>query len=88
MSTTHYYALVEILRRLHGTEPARVTPESTLTDLDVDSLTLVELSMRVERELGVVIEDRELDAEQTLRQVAELIAARRPDAVAAPPRMT
>ncbi|MEU6732676.1 phosphopantetheine-binding protein [Streptomyces physcomitrii] len=75
--TTAYEQLTAIVVRLHDAPADRISPEATFSDLDVDSLTMVEISMRVERELGVTIEDEELLPELSLGAAAELISARR-----------
>ncbi|WP_221349526.1 acyl carrier protein [Streptomyces beigongshangae] len=74
MSTT-YDRLVEIVAKLHGTPVERFTPEATFADLDVDSLTLVDISIRIERDLGVTVHDSELRPTLTMAGAAELIDA-------------
>ncbi|MDX3638186.1 acyl carrier protein [Streptomyces sp. MB09-02B] len=76
MSTT-YEQLVGILTRLHDAPADRIRPEATLGALDVDSLTTVEISIRVERDLGVSVGDDELEPDLTLGDIAGLIDARR-----------
>jgi acyl carrier protein len=72
MSTT-YDQLVTILAKLHDAPLDRISPDVTFAGLDVDSLTLVEISMRIERDLGVTIEDNELQEDFTLDATAQLI---------------
>ncbi|MEU8032249.1 acyl carrier protein [Streptomyces sp. NPDC049099] len=76
MSTT-YNQLVEILATLHDAPADRFTPEATFADLDVDSLTMVEISIRIERDLGVMVHDSELRPTLTLGGTAALIDAKR-----------
>ncbi|MFF2517982.1 acyl carrier protein [Streptomyces sp. NPDC058086] len=76
MSTT-YDQLVEILARLHGAPADRISPEATFAELDVDSLTMVEISIRIERDLGVAVGDDELRPDLTLGELAGLVDARR-----------
>ncbi|MBD9722524.1 acyl carrier protein [Streptomyces caniscabiei] len=76
MSTT-YEQLVGILTRLHDAPADRIRPEATLGALDVDSLTTVEISIRIERDLGVSVKDDELEPDLTLCDIAGLIDARR-----------
>ncbi|MDX3593764.1 acyl carrier protein [Streptomyces sp. ID03-2B] len=78
--TAAYEQLVSILTTLHDAPADRFRPEATYADLDVDSLTMVEISIHIERHLGVTVEDSELVPDLTLRATAELIAARRPAA--------
>lgn len=72
MSTT-YDQLVEIVTKLHDAPPDRISPDVTFAQLDVDSLTMVEISMRIERELGVHIDDNELQEDLTLGATTKLI---------------
>ncbi|GGK51793.1 acyl carrier protein [Streptomyces flaveus] len=72
MSTT-YDQLVAILAKLHDAPPDRIGPDVTFAGLDVDSLTMVEISMRIERDLGVTVEDNELQEDLTLDATAKLI---------------
>ncbi|MDU9000642.1 MULTISPECIES: acyl carrier protein [Streptomyces] len=76
MSTT-YDQLVEILARLHDAPADRISPEATITELGVDSLTMVEISIRIERDLGVAVGDDELRPDLTLVDLAGLVDARR-----------
>ncbi|MFE3412340.1 acyl carrier protein [Streptomyces mirabilis] len=76
MSTT-YDQLVEILARLHDAPSDRISPEATIAELGVDSLTMVEISIRIERDLGVAIGDDELRPDLTLVDLAGLVDARR-----------
>jgi acyl carrier protein len=75
MSTT-YKQLVDILTRLHDAPADRIRPEATLGELDVDSLTTVEISIRIERDLGVKVGDDELQPDLTLGDIAGLVDAR------------
>ncbi|BCL25636.1 acyl carrier protein [Streptomyces aurantiacus] len=76
MSTT-YEQLVGILTRLHDAPAHRLRPEATLGELDVDSLTTVEISIRIERDLGVSVGDDELQPDLTLADLTGLVEARR-----------
>ncbi|MGW0576127.1 acyl carrier protein [Streptomyces sp. NPDC002920] len=75
MSTT-YSRLVALLTRLHDAPADRIRPEATLGELDVDSLTTVEISIRIERDLGVTVGDDELGPDLTLARLAGLVDAR------------
>ncbi|MGW0872897.1 acyl carrier protein [Streptomyces sp. NPDC002740] len=76
MSTT-YEQLVDLLTRLHDAPADRIRPGATLGELDVDSLTTVEISIRIERDLGVTVGEDELGPELTLGDLAGLVDARR-----------
>jgi acyl carrier protein len=77
MSTATYQQLISILAKLHDSPTDRLTPEATFAELDVDSLTLVEISIRIERDLGVTVHDSELRPALTLGGTAALIDARK-----------
>ncbi|NNN31490.1 acyl carrier protein [Streptomyces sp. S3(2020)] len=76
--TTTYEQLVALLTKLHHAPADRIRPGATLGELDVDSLTTVEISMRIERDLGVVVGDDELAPDLTLGDIAGLIDSRQP----------
>ena len=53
--------LGEILEEVAGVTPSDATPEKSFTeDLDVDSLSMVEIATAVEDKFGVAIPDDEL----------------------------
>ncbi|MFG3407420.1 acyl carrier protein [Streptomyces sp. NPDC048142] len=74
--TATYEQLVPILTTLHDAPTDHFRPEATCADLAVDSLTMVEISIHIERHLGVTVEDGELVPGLTLGATAELIDAR------------
>ncbi|MFD5653404.1 acyl carrier protein [Streptomyces sp. NPDC127039] len=78
---TTYEQIVEIIARLHDLPADLTRPEATLGALDIDSLTTVEISMRVERDLGVTVGDDELQPDVTLGQIADLVDSRRTSGV-------
>ncbi|WP_018252064.1 acyl carrier protein [Salinispora mooreana] len=55
---------------------AEITPESTLKDLELDSLDIVELGLVMNKELGVSLSDDELLEAQSLNAIVELAQAR------------
>ncbi|WP_399083219.1 acyl carrier protein [Streptomyces sp. BBFR2] len=65
--------LVAVVLDNHDAPAEQLTPEATYLDLGVDSLTLVELSLRIERALGVEMGLDELTEDLTLAQTAHLI---------------
>ncbi|MEU2335036.1 acyl carrier protein [Streptomyces sp. NPDC006654] len=75
MSTT-YDRLVEIVTQLHDAPRDRISPDVTFAQLDVDSLTLVEISLRIERDLGVHIDDKELQEDLSLAATTKLIESK------------
>ena len=61
MSEDIQAGLAEILEGVAGVAPADATPEKSFTeDLDVDSLSMVEIATAVEDKFGVAIPDDEL----------------------------
>jgi acyl carrier protein len=56
--------------------PDLIAPEVTFGELKFDSLVLIELTLALEGELGITIDDGELTAEMTIDDAAELLAAR------------
>jgi acyl carrier protein len=64
-------ALVEF-----GEQAENVKPEAKFSDLDIDSLDLVELAQIVEDEYGVEITDADMDKLETVGDVVDLIVAR------------
>ena len=60
-------ALAEILEEVAGVKPEDVTPEkSFVDDLDVDSLSMVEVAMAVEEKFNAKIPDEELSKLKTV----------------------
>jgi acyl carrier protein len=53
-----------------------VSPEASLEDVEFDSLTLVELTVILERDLGVDIQDQELRDMATLADMGSLVEHR------------
>lgn len=57
-----------------GVEADRVTPEAKLVDdLGADSLDVVEMTMGLEEEFGIVIEDEAWEDLETVGQAIELV---------------
>ena len=57
-----------------GLDPQRVVPEAHLVDdLDLDSLDWVDLAMRLEDELPVVVRDETLASVRTIADVVALL---------------
>lgn len=58
-------------------DPGQINPESRLVeDLGADSLDSVELVMALEDELGIEIDDSELDGVKTIGQLVEIVGAK------------
>lgn len=68
--------LAEILDEVAGVEPANVTPDKTFVDdLDVDSLSMVEVAMAAEERFGTKIPDDELSNLKTVGDAISYIDA-------------
>ena len=66
--------LAEILEEVAGVTPADATPEKSFTDdLDVDSLSMVEIATAVEDKFGVAIPDDELGNIKTVGDAIDYI---------------
>ncbi|MFF3409005.1 acyl carrier protein [Streptomyces sp. NPDC002742] len=56
-----------------GVPAAKIEPDISYKDLALDSLALIELTMIINRELGVDLTDDELQGETTIGETVELI---------------
>ncbi len=66
--------LGEIIEEIVGTEPAEVTPEkSFVDDLDIDSLSMVEIAVAAQDKFGVEIPDEQLKDLKTVQDVITFI---------------
>jgi acyl carrier protein len=73
--------LAEILEEVAGVNPAEVTPEKTfIDDLDVDSLSMVEVVVAAEEKFDVKIPDEDVKG---LRTVGDAVSYIRRAGVAA-----
>jgi acyl carrier protein len=64
--------IAEIIEEVTGIEPSEVTIEkSFVDDLDIDSLSLVEIAVQLEDKYGVKIPDEDM---QSLRTVGDAVA--------------
>ncbi|WP_029433898.1 acyl carrier protein [Blastococcus sp. URHD0036] len=78
MSEDIQAGLAEILEEVAGVAPADATPEKSFTeDLDVDSLSMVEIATEVENKFGVAIPDDELANIKTVGDAITYITANR-----------
>lgn len=66
--------LGEIIEEIVGTEPSEVTPEkSFVDDLDIDSLSMVEIAVAAQDKFGVEIPDDQLKDLKTVQDVINFI---------------
>ena len=69
---TPYAFLADVLSEKYEVDPDAISPEATLTELGLDSLTIVELLFDVEDEFGIEVpEDRATF--ETLAEAAALV---------------
>lgn len=66
--------LAEIVEEVTGIEPSEVTlDKSFVDDLDIDSLSMVEIAVQTEDKYGVEIPDEDLNSLRTVRDAVEYI---------------
>ena len=66
--------LGEIIEEVTGIEPSEVTPEkSFVDDLDIDSLSMVEIAVQTEDKYGVKIPDEDLASLRTVGDAVNYI---------------
>ena len=69
---TPYAFLAQVLSEKYDAAPEAISPEATLEELGLDSLTVVELLFDVEDEFGIEVPE-ERAAFQTLAEAAALV---------------
>ncbi|HZB33296.1 MAG TPA: acyl carrier protein [Streptosporangiaceae bacterium] len=68
--------LGEIIEEIAGVPAAEVTPDKTFVDdLDIDSLSMVEIAVAAQDKFGVEIPDDELKNLKTVKHVVEYVQA-------------
>ena len=66
--------IAEIIEEVTGIEPSEVTPEkSFVDDLDIDSLSMVEIAVAAQDKFGVDIPDDELKNLKTVQDVIDYV---------------
>ena len=73
MSSAVYDKVKELLVEKFGVSEEEVSREATFSDLDLDSLDLVEFALAAEEELGVRISDEEAEQLDTLDDTVKLL---------------
>ena len=69
---TPYAFLAGVLSEKYDVDPDAISPEATLTELGLDSLTIVELLFDVEDEFGIEVPEERATFE-TLAEAAALV---------------
>lgn len=67
-----YAFLAEVLSEKYNVDPEKISPEAALTELGLDSLTVVELLFDVEDEFGIEVPE-ERATFKTLAEAAALV---------------
>ncbi|AEW98663.1 acyl carrier protein [Streptantibioticus cattleyicolor] len=70
---TPYDVLLTVLAEKFEVDPGRLEPDTTVENLDLDSITLVELVVVLSDELGAEIDENTLTGDLTLREVAGVL---------------
>jgi acyl carrier protein len=69
--------LGEIIEEIAGVEPSEVTPDkSFVDDLDIDSLSMVEIAVAAQDKFGVEIPDDELKNLKTVKDVVVYVQSK------------
>ncbi|WP_405655842.1 acyl carrier protein [Streptomyces sp. RK9] len=68
-----YDRLVALLVEGFGLETGEVDPEQTFSELEMDSLALVELGLTAQQEFGVALADEDIQSGDTISQAAKVI---------------
>ncbi|MEV8589030.1 acyl carrier protein [Streptomyces sp. NPDC051180] len=66
--------IIEILTGKFDVPAEDATRTTVLEDVEVDSLALLEISLILEKRLGVSIEEGVLNSRQTVEEAAEVVA--------------
>jgi acyl carrier protein len=65
--------LVNLLSEQVGVDEDGLRAEATFDELELDSLVLIEFSLILKKEFGVVLEDGELTPDLTVQRTAKLL---------------
>lgn len=66
----------KLLTTRFGVSPAEFSEEAALSDLDLDSLALVELALVAEKEFGIKFGEQEIAPDDTVTDLANLIVSK------------
>lgn len=68
--------LADVLVTYFGVEADEVRPEATFTELDLDSLAIVEFALVAEKEFGVAIGEDEVSPHATVAEALVMLEAK------------
>jgi acyl carrier protein len=69
--------IADLLVDRFGVPADEISAEATFTDLDLDSLGLVELLIVVQQEFGVTVSEDEVSPDDTIAVIVELIDSKK-----------
>lgn len=70
--------LTELLTSRYDVPVEDIAPDRVLEDLSLDSLAIMEMSLALEKQLGVVISEGVLTTSQTVAEAVAAVTALRP----------
>lgn len=84
MTDTITESVIAMISTLGKVPIDRIQPESRLDELDIDSLVIVELSLKLKQDFAISEEaDRELDNAETVQDIIDLVKESAPHASSA-----
>lgn len=73
-----YDRLAAVITVTLDVEPHEVHPERTFDEFGIDSLSLIELTLAVQKEFRIAIPDGDIDPANTIADTASMIENRKP----------
>jgi acyl carrier protein len=67
--------LAEIISSVAGTPVGDVTPQASFADLEVDSLSMIEITLAIEERFGVHVSDEDAEHLSTVQDAVDYIVA-------------
>lgn len=68
--------LLELIFEKHGGSPGNVTDGAMLQDLDIDSLSIIELQSEIEVSFGIEFRDDHLHLQSTVEEILSCVSWR------------
>lgn len=78
MTTIDDTQLSTVLKSAFGIDPSADAPDTTLDEMGVDSLVIVELLLEIQKVTGVRLDEGEILPTHTVGQVVDLVNAKDP----------
>lgn len=73
--------LTELAVKEFNCDPAKITPDATITDLGIDSIGVLEFIFRVEEVFGIQVDNAQAENLKSLADIASLVDQLRAPAV-------